>query len=213
MRRARPARSTSGSSDDTCFTFTAGIGLDAEIMARMEQARAAGKSASPTRYPRDDPAPVLRRLRPQGTGTDHACAGRGIRSEGVFLVIIQNTSPWTYFGAIPINLSPGVLRRRLGLWGTKSLKVPTALRYGGADGVQPDRGSPKPIIAWHDMDGVPDHRHPAHAHAGRWRSGRRRHRHHISGLCCAPFAFTCPDRYISGRNRPFSGTFASGPAM
>lgn len=151
MREGKTRTINLGQFDDTYFTFTAGIGLDAEIMARMEQARAAGKSASPTRYlattlrqffggsDRKEPALILR-----APGEDPV--------EGVFLVIIQNTSPWTYFGAHPINPSPKAsFDDGLDLWGTKSLKVPTALRHGARMVFSRDRGSPKPIIAWHDM--------------------------------------------------------------
>ncbi|HNO16589.1 MAG TPA: diacylglycerol kinase family protein [Actinomycetota bacterium] len=151
MREGKTRTINLGQFDDTYFTFTAGIGLDAEIMARMEQARAAGKSASPTRYlattlrqffggsDRKEPALIL-----HAPGEDPV--------EGVFLVIIQNTSPWTYFGAHPINPSPKAsFDDGLDLWGTKSLKVPTALRHGARMVFSRDRGSPKPIIAWHDM--------------------------------------------------------------
>ena len=73
--------------------------------------------------------------------------------EGIFLVIIQNTSPWTYFGAHPINPSPKAsFDAGLDLWGTKSLKVPAALRLSTRMVFSRDRGSPKAIIAWHDMD-------------------------------------------------------------
>ncbi|MEZ5185554.1 MAG: diacylglycerol kinase family protein [Candidatus Nanopelagicales bacterium] len=140
-----------GKVDDRYFTFTAGLGLDAEIMARMEQARADGKTASPTRYlattvrqffagsDRKRPALVLQRA-----GEDPI--------EGVFLAIIQNTSPWTFLGAHPVNPSPAAsFDTGLDLWATKSLKVPQALRFSTRMLLSRERGSPKAMVAWHDM--------------------------------------------------------------
>jgi diacylglycerol kinase family enzyme len=141
-----------GRFDDRYFTFTAGLGIDAEIMARMESARAEGKSASPTRY-------LATTLRQFFTGTNRKEAALVLHREGqeqvagVFLAIVQNTSPWTYLGAHPINPSPKAsFETGLDLWATKSLKVPQALRLGTRMVFSRDRGSPKAIVAWHDLD-------------------------------------------------------------
>jgi diacylglycerol kinase family enzyme len=141
-----------GRFDDRYFTFTAGLGIDAEIMARMEAARAEGKSASPTRY-------LATTLRQFFTGTNRKEAALVLHREGqepvagVFLAIVQNTSPWTYLGAHPINPSPKAsFETGLDLWATKSLKVPQALRLGTRMVFSRDRGSPKAIVAWHDLD-------------------------------------------------------------
>lgn len=138
--------------DERYFTFTAGLGIDAEIMARMEAARADGKSASPTRY-------LATTLRQFFTGTNRKEAALVLHREGeepvagVFLAIVQNTSPWTYLGAHPINPSPKAsFETGLDLWATKSLKVPQALRLGTRMVFSRDRGSPKAIVAWHDLD-------------------------------------------------------------
>lgn len=140
-----------GKVDDRYFTFTAGLGLDAEIMTRMEQARADGKTASPTRYlattvrhffagsDRKQPALVLHRA-----GEDPI--------EGVFLAIIQNTSPWTFIGAHRVNPSPEAsFDTGLDLWATKTLKLPQALRFSTRIVLSRARGNPKAIVAWHDM--------------------------------------------------------------
>ena len=139
-----------GRFDDTYFTFTAGLGIDAEIMERMDAARAEGKNASPTRYL----ATTLRQFfrgtnRKEPTLTLHAPGADPI--EGVFLVIVQNTSPWTYFGAHPINPSPKAsFDTGLDLWAARSLGVPTALRAGARMVLSRDKGSPKSTVAWHD---------------------------------------------------------------
>ncbi len=152
MREGKTRTIGLGKADERYFTFTAGLGIDAEIMHRMEAARADGKTATPTRYlattlrqffagtNRKEPALVLHRQ-----GEDPI--------EGVFLVIVQNTSPWTYFGSHPINPSPKAsFDTGLDLWATRSLKVPAALRLGARMVFSRDRGSPKATVAWHDVD-------------------------------------------------------------
>lgn len=87
------------------FVANAGIGLDAEIIAAMDAKRVSGKTATPARYlattlrelltktNRKDPALTI--LREHHEPIDH-----------VFLVVVQNTSPWTYFGPLPLNPCP-----------------------------------------------------------------------------------------------------------
>ncbi len=152
MREATTRTIGLGMVDDRYFTFTTGLGIDAEIMMRMDAARADGKSATPTRYlattlrhffrgsERKTPALVLHRPGEQPV-------------DGVHLVIVQNTSPWTFFGAHPINPSPKAsFETGLDLWGTRSLRVPTALRLGTRMVLSRAKGSPKNVIAWHDVD-------------------------------------------------------------
>lgn len=90
---------------DRWFVANAGVGLDAEIIASMDQQRKVGKSATPARYfittlrqlltktDRKDPALTI--TRPHYEDIDH-----------VFLAIIQNTSPWTYLGPLAMNACP-----------------------------------------------------------------------------------------------------------
>ena len=65
---------------------------------------------------------------------------------------MQNTSPWTFFGAHPINPSPKAsFDTGLDLWATTSLKVGSGLRYGTRMVLNRDKGNPKNIVAWHDQ--------------------------------------------------------------
>lgn len=151
MREGKTRTIGLGRVDHRYFTFTAGLGIDAEIMQRMEQARADGKSATPTRY-------LATTLRQFFRGTDRKQAALVLHRpgeepvEGVFLAIVQNTSPWTYLGAHPINPSPQAsFETGLDLWATRSLKVPQALRLGARMVFSRDRGNPKAVVAWHDL--------------------------------------------------------------
>jgi diacylglycerol kinase family enzyme len=106
------------------FTFTAGLGLDADAVRRVELARAKGRRSTPSRYTRcavraffaSDREPHLTLEIP---GEDPI--------EGVHLAITANTSPWTYFRSHPIVLTPTasfeggldlITRQRMGLVGT-----------------------------------------------------------------------------------------------
>ena len=93
-----------GRVDERWFTFTAGLGLDADAVRVVEQARAKGKSAAPTRYA----MAAVRRFyagdRRQPALTLHR-PGEEPES-GLFLAIVGNTAPWTYFGTRPVFLTP-----------------------------------------------------------------------------------------------------------
>ena len=87
------------------FLCNAGLGVDAEIIEQMERQRAEGKEATPSRYfqtavrqilvttERREPALVVSR-----PGVPDV--------EGVFLAIVQNSSPWTFLGPLPIDPCP-----------------------------------------------------------------------------------------------------------
>lgn len=110
------------------FLANVGIGIDAEIIAAMEVHRAQGKEATPTRY-------LMTTLRQFFLHTERrdpplALEIPGAETiEGVFLAIVQNTAPWTYFGAIPVNPCPEAsFDTGLDLFAVRRMGVTTALR-------------------------------------------------------------------------------------
>jgi diacylglycerol kinase family enzyme len=93
-----------GRADDRYFTFCAGVGLDAAVVRRVEQARHRGRTSTPTLYIRsmigqffadDRKSPPLSLERPGET-----------TEEELATVIVQNTAPWTYVGDRPVNPNP-----------------------------------------------------------------------------------------------------------
>jgi diacylglycerol kinase family enzyme len=94
-----------GRADDRYFTFCAGMGLDAAVVRRVEQARHRGHTSTPLLYVRsmigqffaddDRKSPPLSVERP----------GEQVETE-LSTVIIQNTAPWTYVGDRAINPNP-----------------------------------------------------------------------------------------------------------
>lgn len=111
------------------FLCNAGLGVDAEIIEDMERQRARGHHATPTRYfqtavshilvktERREPALTVRR-----PGVPDV--------EGVFLAIVQNSSPWTYLGPLPVDPCPRAsYDTGLDLFAPRSLAIVHTLGY------------------------------------------------------------------------------------
>jgi diacylglycerol kinase family enzyme len=109
------------------FLANAGLGLDAEIIAAMEDDRARGHEATPARY-------LLTTLRQFLWRTNRREPALSVESDegvidGVFVAIVQNTAPWTYFGSLPITPCPDAsFDTGLDLFAVRRMTVATALR-------------------------------------------------------------------------------------
>ncbi|WP_067508022.1 diacylglycerol kinase family protein [Actinoplanes sp. TFC3] len=117
-----------GRADDRYFTFTAGLGLDAAVTRRVEQARLRGHTSTPALYMRSLIGQVL-------SGEDRKAPPLSIErpgeepESGLGTVIIQNTAPWTYVGERPINPNPQAsFDRGLDVLAVRSLGVATTTR-------------------------------------------------------------------------------------
>jgi diacylglycerol kinase family enzyme len=80
------------------------MGYDAEVVRAVEGLRGTGRKATPARY-------VNTALRHYlATDKRHPAmtlTGPGIPTvEGVYMVIVSNTSPWTYVGSKPVTPTP-----------------------------------------------------------------------------------------------------------
>jgi diacylglycerol kinase family enzyme len=87
------------------FVFTAGLGFDAEVIARVEAQRARGRRSTGALYVREAVSTFLvgrERRRPAMT---LQVPGEPAM-DGLFLCLISNVSPWTYLGARPVVVSP-----------------------------------------------------------------------------------------------------------
>ena len=133
------------------FTSNAGVGLDAEIITAMEEQRSAGRTASPTRY-------LMTTLRQYFARTDrkHPALTLGYEhetDEGVFLAIVQNTAPWTYFGSWPIDPCPQAsFDTGLDIFALRKLRVVSAMRAARRMLAHSTAGSTKDsIVVRHDL--------------------------------------------------------------
>jgi diacylglycerol kinase family enzyme len=94
-----------GWTDPRWFVFAAGLGFDAEVIARVEARRAAGRRSTGSLYVREATRAFLlgrERRRPAMT---LQVSGEG-PVEDLFICLVSNVSPWTYLGARPVNPSP-----------------------------------------------------------------------------------------------------------
>lgn len=132
------------------FTFTAGMGIDAMAVHRVERARGRGRRSTAPRY--------LRAAVRSYLGSDRRRPALEVElpaeptSRRVFLAIVSNTAPWTYAGDRPVWVSPRASYDRgldlLGLvrFGPLSLaRTATGMLRGGAG----PRG--KAVLARHDL--------------------------------------------------------------
>ncbi|MGY1769664.1 diacylglycerol/lipid kinase family protein [Blastococcus sp. SYSU D00813] len=102
---ARDAAAHPGWTEPRWFVFAAGLGFDAEVIARVEAQRARGRRSTGALYIREATTAFLlgrERRRPAVTVEVPGADPRA----GVFLCLVSNVSPWTYLGARPINPSP-----------------------------------------------------------------------------------------------------------
>jgi diacylglycerol kinase family enzyme len=128
---ARPPRTVSvGRAGRRYFTFNAGIGLDAEVVRRVEQTRAAGKRISNLLHLRHAVAAYRDHEKSEGPlvvtlpGEDPA--------EGCHLAFVSNVNPWTYLSRRPIRTNPATSPDGgLGVFVARSLSLPTVARTVG----------------------------------------------------------------------------------
>jgi diacylglycerol kinase family enzyme len=162
IRRGSTRRVGLGRAGQRWFLANAGLGIDAEIIASMERHRTAGRRATPTRYLTTTLNEFFRgtdRKEPALTLTRHDAHHDALhddaieRLEGVYLAIVQNTSPWTYFGTWPISPCPDAsFDLGLDVFAVRRMRVPTALRAATRMLTSSTGGDARGgLIVWHDQ--------------------------------------------------------------
>ncbi len=96
-----------GTADDRWFTFCAGLGLDAEVVRRVEVARAGGRTATPGLFVRQGVRHFFldAKRAPVMTVTGTTPDGDALE-ERIALALVCNTTPWTYLGPRPVQPCP-----------------------------------------------------------------------------------------------------------
>jgi diacylglycerol kinase family enzyme len=121
-----------GRVEDRWFTFSAGMGVDAEVVRAVEARRVAGARSTTGLWVRTAARSVLFHTdRRTPSLTVEELTG-GDAMTGIFLVIVSNTAPWTYLGARPVNPNPASsFDTGLDLLGLRTLRtLPTAIAAG-----------------------------------------------------------------------------------
>jgi diacylglycerol kinase family enzyme len=128
LREERTRTVGLGRADDRWFTFCAGLGLDAEVVRRVEGARTRGRTATKSLYLRATIAQYF-------AGTDRSQPLLDLHRpglapvEGLSMAIVQNTAPWTYLGEREVHPSPRAsFDRGLDLFALRRLRLASTLR-------------------------------------------------------------------------------------
>jgi diacylglycerol kinase family enzyme len=136
------------------FVFSAGLGFDAEVIARVDVRRARGRRSTGALYLQEGTAAFL-------FGRERRSPAVTVRVPGeppvtdLFLCLVSNVSPWTYLGARPVNPSPsasfetGLDVFAMGRMGP--LRMLNTLRQTLAR--RPHARGPA-VHRWHDLDEV-----------------------------------------------------------
>ena len=136
--------------DDRWFTFCAGLGLDAEVVRRVEHRRADGRRATPQLFVREGVAEFFTskdRKTPPLTLTRP-----GAEPERLGLALVCKTAPWTYLGRRPVLPCPDAsFDAGLDVFGLRSLGTVSTLRYLRQILSKEPRLRGKKLLALHDV--------------------------------------------------------------
>jgi diacylglycerol kinase family enzyme len=102
--------------------FTAGMGVDGDVVAAVEAQRAKGRKVTAARYIRIGVREMIGNARREPLLTLHLPDREPV--EGVHFAFVSNASPWTYANARPIWTNPGTtFEGGLGLFAVTSMNV------------------------------------------------------------------------------------------
>jgi len=114
-----------GLAGDRYFTFSAGLGLDAEVIADIERQRARGRRASVAAYLRTAVRRYYRADRHRPALTLRTPGDQPVA--GLFMGVVTNSSPWTYLGSHPVSLAHADFSSGLDLFALRRLRTLTTL--------------------------------------------------------------------------------------
>jgi diacylglycerol kinase family enzyme len=116
-----------GIADDRWFTFSAGVGLDADVCEAIDASRANGQAATPAHYVRTTVRQFFRAKRKEPRVRIEVPGHEPV--DGVHYAFVTNASPWTYLNATPVHTNPGTtFETGLGVFAVRSMAVvPTLL--------------------------------------------------------------------------------------
>ncbi|MBN3453055.1 diacylglycerol kinase family lipid kinase [Mycobacterium sp. DSM 3803] len=107
--------------------FTAGMGVDGDVVAAVEAQRAKGRKVTAARYIRVAVREVLASARREPQLTLHLPGSEPIT--GVHFAFVSNASPWTYANTRPVWTNPDTtFETGLGVFATTSMNVWANLR-------------------------------------------------------------------------------------
>jgi len=151
MRAGRSRQISLCKVNDRYFAFCAGIGFDAEVTGVVEGRRRDGARSTPGLY-------VRSAVRHFYDGSDRASLTSEIEGEapidGLQMVVVSNTSPWTYWGSRPLRPSPEAsFETGLDIYAMRKMRLLPTLR-ALAQMAAPEGNGPRgrSITRRHDLD-------------------------------------------------------------
>ena len=151
LREGRRRAVGLATADDRWFTFCAGLGLDAEVVRRVEDRRADGRKATPGLF--------------VGQGVQHFFLGAqrsepaicvqvgDAEPERIGLALVCNTTPWTYLGDRPVQPCPDAsFDTGLDLFGVRRLRTLATLRHLRQILSRTPRLRGRDLLRLHDVD-------------------------------------------------------------
>jgi diacylglycerol kinase family enzyme len=117
-----------GKANDRWFTFNAGVGWDADVVAEVERLRSKGRNVTPALYARTALACYFRvsQRRPLIT----VRAGDEAAVTGLHTAFVSNTDPWTYLGSRPMRMNPDTtFDTGLGVFSLRNMHAYSVLRH------------------------------------------------------------------------------------
>lgn len=102
--------------------FTAGMGVDGDVVAAVEAQRAKGRTVTASRYIRIGFREMLTNARSEPALTVHLPGREPV--PGVHFAFVSNSSPWTYANNRPVWTNPGTtFETGLGVFAVNSMNV------------------------------------------------------------------------------------------
>ena len=141
-----------GQADERWFTFCAGLGLDAEVVRRVEGKRADGSRATPGLFVRQGVSHFFRGAQRREPAITVHVGDR--EPERIGLALVCNTTPWTYLGARPVQPCPEAsFDPGLDLFGLRRLGTVSTLRHLRQILAADPRPRGRHLLQLHDEDG------------------------------------------------------------
>jgi diacylglycerol kinase family enzyme len=152
LREGRSRTISLGRADDRYFTFCAGIGIDAEVVRRVERARLRGRTSTPWLYMRSTMTQYF--LETERRHPPLLLERPGEQPEaGLATVIVQNTAPWTYLGDRPVNPCPDAsFDTGLDVMAMRELHVPSTTRTVQQILARRPQPHGKRVLSLHDLE-------------------------------------------------------------
>jgi diacylglycerol kinase family enzyme len=152
LREGRRRQVGLGTADGRWFTFCAGLGLDAEVVEAVERRRERGRRTSGTLFIRSALNQFYRETERDQPGLT-VQAGDEEPVQGLFMLVVQNTAPWTYLGNLPVNPLPDAsFDTGLDALGLTRLRTLSTLRHARQFVQRSATVKGKDVFQRHDVD-------------------------------------------------------------